>query len=464
MNETINKTETNKEDGSTKKKKKPKISKAEKRRLKLLAAMDLKKRLMKEQLLRELELTKNSSKQGKLKWEEICKDIKVKEFREEIQEWSEKTERILQKKDEKIDMLMKNIEETQEMHERNFCQHLDQLEYLTNCHQTLRETATELYNMQASDLIQDFFDEISGIQEVQEKTKLNIENIMHTTNIDVKKRLRENYELYMERNFDEVTSEIETRYILRDRTVQKMNDLQKQLLNWVKDLQGDLVDVRKTENFLNFMQRQKNYVVEAKRLNEIERSSQKTISELQQELLHIEAESNRKVYGLKLEQAYFLNVRSIIKSSIERDKILTHEKMLKVSSESYEVIKKLKERVNYGELLLKLAACCRKYQTEKEKVIPFQYSQEEDEEEARLNMNSDIAKLLDISEEELTDEMNIMKNFWRRCSDVRYHNLLLKKDQAKLTEENEKYRNIIRSMKKSGDVQDILQALKIKQV
>ena len=79
-----------------------------------------------------MELTKNSSKQGKVKWEEICKDIKIKEFREEIQEWSEKTERILQKKDEKIDMLMKNIEETQEMHERNFCQHLDQLEYLTS--------------------------------------------------------------------------------------------------------------------------------------------------------------------------------------------------------------------------------------------------------------------------------------------------------------------------------------------
>ncbi|XP_055915447.1 dynein regulatory complex subunit 2 [Eupeodes corollae] len=469
MGDNVDEPTTVTEAATTKKKKKPKMSKEEKKRLRLLAAVNLKKRLMKEQLIRELEMTKKSMKLVKIEWEKICSDIKVEEFREEIKKLSAKTEQILEKKDEKIEMLIKNIDETQEMHLRSFSQHLDQLEYLTDTHQTLRETAAELYNHQASDLIQEFFDELSIMQEVPKKIKLNNENIIHNKNNIWKKRLKENHELFIERKFEETSVEIENRYIIRDGIVKKMNLLHKQLLNFMKELQGNLTDVRKTENYLNFMQRQRNYVVQTDKLNEMERVCLKTIAQLRQELLHIESELNRKMCELKAERDHCLKLKSNIKASIESDRKLIYGKMLKSSNECYKLKKKLKEFVKQGELLLSLAACCRKYQTEKEKVIPFQASNEDlvttqELEQERQKMNVDIAKLLDVSEEELSGKINMFTNFWRRCSDVKFHNLLLEKEKLKLTEENEKYRNIIRSMNKSENVEDILEALKVKQL
>lgn len=45
------------------------------------------------------------------------------------QEWSKKTHRLMQQKDEKVHSLLADIESTQEMHKRNFERHLQVLDF-----------------------------------------------------------------------------------------------------------------------------------------------------------------------------------------------------------------------------------------------------------------------------------------------------------------------------------------------
>lgn len=45
------------------------------------------------------------------------------------QEWSKKTHRVMQQKDEKVQSLLADIESTQELHKRNFESHLQVLDF-----------------------------------------------------------------------------------------------------------------------------------------------------------------------------------------------------------------------------------------------------------------------------------------------------------------------------------------------
>lgn len=84
-------------------------------------------------------MVNKSLKRGKPLWEEMCSEIKLKEFREEIEHWGEEAGRLLDKKDEKIDVLMKVLEESHELQERNFSKYIDQFDYLTGAEHSGKE-------------------------------------------------------------------------------------------------------------------------------------------------------------------------------------------------------------------------------------------------------------------------------------------------------------------------------------
>ncbi|XP_067648124.1 dynein regulatory complex subunit 2 [Eurosta solidaginis] len=443
-------------------KKKKKLTKAEKKALRLKRQIEFKKLEITEHLKRELELSKQSARRGKEDWEEICREIKIKELRTEVLEWEEKTQRIMEQKDEKIKTFLADMDTTQEMHRRNFERHLQVLDFATNCYNALIQASKRLYESEAQQMIVEFKEELNARKEIEDGFRLNCENIMHATNLLVEHQMLTDYNMYVEKQDYQVNTEIEKRFQVRDAVTAKMKALHQQLDNFIGSLVNTSLDAKKYEHIHALMDRQRNFVYETRKLNDIEYRLTRNYGELQRELVHIELDAQRRFADLRLEYEFFMQVRKGIERTISHDKHVVFQKLQTLSGECYGMLKDYQKLLKYGELLLSLSVMCRKLQTESEKIIAPKEKHKTSENETALCLESlNLEDHVDVSEAELIKQMELMKYFWHRQALASTQNLLLAREKNELLEENQKYKDFIKLMSKRENIEDMLKTLTV---
>ena len=109
---------------------------------------------------------------------------------------------------------------------------------------------------------------------------------------------------------------------------------------------------------------------------------------------------------------------------------IAQENLVKLTLESSATLKALREIVDKGEKILKLAEICRKFETEEEKVLPFYSSvltpkeQEEIETMDLEEFNEELGKVI--------MDYKGMENFWKRYNKVKLEQLSLRHRRAQL--------------------------------
>ncbi|KAI9579292.1 dynein regulatory complex subunit 2-like [Glossina fuscipes] len=445
------------------KKKKP--TKAELMERRKQEEIEFKQLEMREELKRELAMSKKTAEKGQKEWEEMCKEIKIKELRSELEEWEIKTSRILKQKDDKIALLIDDMIVTEEMHKRNYSTQMQVMEFLSDAMRAFHETANLLYETQTSDMVHEYYDEIKDRGQVTNDIKVKCENVMHANNVVVENQMLSDYQIFLDKRDDRVNTEIEKRYRLRDSIISNMRFLHKQLTTFLESLRNASLDVRKYERVNMLMERQKNFVIESQKLNDVEARSSRIYMDLQRDMLHIGADAQRKIKDLRLEHAYFVQMRKNIETEMKQDRQETYEKLKILTFHCFETNKKYKKLKKYGELLLSLAANCRKLQTESEKVVPWGDFEkpidiEDDKIEFKLNV-LDLKTHVDLDEEELDAQIELMSTFWRRQAIAEAQIVLLTEKKMKLEQENQKYINKIKRMSKVDDVAELTKTLTV---
>lgn len=195
-----------------------------------------------------------------------------------------------------------------------------------------------MYDQQATEIIQDFYEELNGKKERSDFIQLNCENITHATNLILERELFTDHQIFLEKQDDRVNTEIEKRYILRDQVVAEMKALRQQLLSFCLGLKSAELDPHKYERIRTLMERQRNFVSESQKLNDIELKNTKLHGELQRDLLHMEIDAQRVINDLRLEQAYFLKVRKNIENEMNENRQDTYEKLRLLTKESYAIV------------------------------------------------------------------------------------------------------------------------------
>jgi len=127
-------------------------------------------------------------------------------------------------------------------------------------------------------------------------------------------------------------------------------------------------------------------------------------------------------------------------------------------------IKSLNEQLGLAERILKTAELCRKFETEREKVLPFYLSRDllQEFEEGELEFGGDE----DLKEEirkELTDvgidEWTYLDNFFKRFNKVKLDHLAVEQEGKRLTKENVQLRSILKQFLDGVSVnEDVLSA------
>lgn len=214
-----------------------------------------------------------------------------------------------------------------------------------------------------------FYNDMNGVKEREQSMQDKIETIMHATNLVFGHRLQSDLNIFLEESNDQVCKEIFKRYQIREPIVKKMETLQKQLVSFVNSIKKSCLDVQKYERINLLMKKQSNFVTEWQRLNDIGGICSHTHADLQREIIYFNAEAQRKIKDLRLEQNYFVEMRRLIEKDMRNYTLSTHEKLRVLTSEAFNLITKYKKIKKKGELLLSLAANCRKFQTESEKII-----------------------------------------------------------------------------------------------
>ncbi|XP_034655741.1 dynein regulatory complex subunit 2 [Drosophila subobscura] len=439
--------------------------KAAKKEAKRLEVIEDKKLIMRDALARELEMGKRMEIKGNEEWHEMCKEIKMKELRDEIETWGEKATRNIEGKNDHIKMLIEDMTQTQDRHVRCFSKTVELIDHIGACFHGMMDGVRNMYDQEAEILLKEFYEEVQRRTEEVDFMHQNSENIIHATNITTRDQLKEDYTIFLEQRDDRVNTEIENRFRIRDQVVLRMTDMQQQLNDFVESLRSTELDAHKYDKIRWLTERQAAFMDESRKLNYEELKNINTMADLNKEILRVESEHNSTLNDLRLEFQYFTRVRKKIEQNQELDREITHEKLRILTGECYEIIKQMEKHVKSGELLLALSITCRKLQTETEKVIlGGEIVDETDlgnvDEQFKLetlNMKNHV----DMTEAELVEQTKMLKNFWRRQAMVEAQNLLLLEEKRRLTEQNQGYIDFIKYMSVTEDPEELRSAMKV---
>ncbi|EDV96891.1 kinesin-related protein 4 [Drosophila grimshawi] len=442
--------------------------KAARKEAKRLQKVEEQKLVMRHALEVELELGKRMEQRGKEEWDEMASQIKIVELRDEMIQWGEQSQRIIDNKNDRIQMLLDDMAQTHRQQSRSFGKTLELIDHIDDCYQAMLEGTKNMYEQQAEDLLKEYYDEVHLRTEEVDAMRQNSENIIHASNLNTRHQLQEDYKIYLEQRDDNVNREIERRFEIRDQVVNKMLEMQRQLNDFVDSLHNTELDAHKYERIRSLTERQQAFFEESKKLDAEESKMINKQNEIQTEMLQVETENNSVINDLRLEFEYFSNVRKKIEERMHSDRTTTHEKLRILSTECYELTKKFEKIVKSGELLLALSITCRKLQTESEKIIvggeivePIDVGEVD---EHFTLQTLDIKKHVDISEEDLVNLNKSLKNFWRQQAMAQAQNLLLLEEKRSLTEENQRYIDFIKSMSKTDNAEELRSAMIVQPV
>ncbi|KAL5279826.1 hypothetical protein ACFFRR_004063 [Megaselia abdita] len=426
---------------SPSKKKKPKLTAAEKKILKIQKQLELRKKLFKDHLEREIVYTNKSVDRGYKGWQDLLAGIKCEELKKDLEVLWQKTNQLVDQKNFKIEMLIHHLETSEDQYERNFAKHCDILEYLSNCFQLMIEHEKSTYEAKCKDLLSKFHIELLEKDVYFDGIKIVNENVMHSSNLLLENELLRADDAFKDQWFDTLTQARVDRSYLEEGNKKLMVQLNTQFNELVDLIKFQSLDAKKYEHYVMLEDKSILMAKEAKRLTYIENIILTRLASRQADLVAIELASNRQIISLKAERNYFIETYWRLKKSLAQANEHMMEQTRLLASESYEAVKHLKTLSKYGDLLVRLTGTCRKYETEREKVLPWETDDLTEDPKITFDPNN----LVYYSEESLAEQLSSMKNFWQRVARVTTHKILLSEEKSRLQAENEKYQEILRT-------------------
>merc|ERR1719159_811854 len=106
--------------------------------------------------------------------------------------------------------------------------------------------------------------------------------------------------------------------------------------------------------------------------------------------------------------------------------------------------KSLKDQLSLAERILKTAELCRKFETEREKVLPFYLSREVEVEELQFDDDDLKEEIKESLADTGIDEWTYLDTFFKRYNKVKLDHLAIDKERQRLEKENVQLRSILK--------------------
>ncbi|EFC50410.1 hypothetical protein NAEGRDRAFT_1424, partial [Naegleria gruberi] len=376
-------------------------------------------------------------------WLYLMRESKLKELKDSIQIQAQDHDRLVDRKNATIQLMYRELDESEEQYRsalRTHMQHIEELLQLQDQRLTIlhQEFNNDLY------LLKKEYEEET--QELRQKHKQEMQEWEEITK-EMEKREEKTNET-MELDFAQTKEKIKNRY-------------QEELIQMVGNMNDKIEEYRKitkqenNDHYESMNQKYKDYIILRERDSsyiEIIKTQTYQIKMKEEALAHWKAkwlnnlreceERNNKLIKEKDQLAqHFKELKKKMNSFRESEKKRLTE-LVKMSTETKEA---LKEKLEKASRILKLSEVNRRYETERERLLPFESDMENHVGLVSVAESSIEESNVDVDEKNFSEsEWQQLNRFYKRYNKVLLDNLALDQEKEHLVDQNKKLRDMLK--------------------
>jgi len=408
-----------------------------------------KEALRKAALNRKWEEEEKWSKINRLKilhqWRKLLRLVKVEDLRKEIEVISQAHEREIDRKDAIIQVLDRDLEDSDEQYQMAQRAHLVMVDRLIDLHNARLRGIEFEFEKDLQELVDEFGAERREIQASHGRHKKEMLDILAQMEFD-----------FQEQETDARHEFEATREEIKNKNSEEYNVLRFTLEGLIEELERHFDSAhsnymatteQRTQDFKNLtikdQQSARTIETQMRRLQRL----QDQISHWKQKLATNAKKCEERNKAMKAEKdsifKHFQELKGRMNKFREREALRLQE--LTINSQA--AIKELDGRRDKAEKILKLAEIARKFETEREKVLPFYESSVEEEEKAASEAN-EVRKSLQTSaaskDGQPVEEWNYLDNFYKRYNKVLLDVMGIEGERERLNQQNGDLRSILK--------------------
>jgi len=422
--------------------------------------MSQQQRLRRDAML-EMKNTKYNMSKLQESWLKIMRSAKTKQLKKQVEIISQNHERDVDRRDAILQMLDRDLDEAEEQHQVAVRSHLLNVDRLLEIQQSRLLALEDDFNKDVQTLQKEFELERAQIQEKHALEKRELTLIIEQVERDEKNReqaditdYQSQFEMIRNRNIEEdhqmksgLEEKIEdTRAKCKEKLQLYQNNTESSTSDYKEYLQRDATLSKQVERKLRQVTRMHDAIQHWKlKISQNKQDCEERNAQLRTERDHI--------------AKHFQELKAKMNHLRSEEK----KRLADLTQNARNCIRSLNDQLSLAEKILKTAQLCRKFETEREKVLPFYLSRDLLAEFEEGNMDFGDEDLKEEIKKELTDlgidEWTYMDNFFKRFNKVKLDQLAIEQEGKRLQKENLQLRSILKQFLDGVSVnEDVLAA------
>jgi len=374
------------------------------------------------------------------KWRKIMREAKTKELKKEIAIMSQTFERVVDRKQNLIDALLQDVDESEEQYNVAARKHFYNIDNLIDLHKRRLNDLYHVYNDELTTIRREFDNERQLTMQMHHSEMKKLQDVLFAMDYNHTEQENEAKQEFQSLRDDIKNKNLEEKHALRIQLESSVENLWKQFQSALKNY-NETTEERKAafELLKNKDEKSSKEIdMQMKKLQKL----QDTISSLKGRIQQNNRECEERNKMLREErefvQCHFQRLKFEMGNCREQERKL----LSKMVQHSNSAIKHLTKVAEKGETILRYAEVCRKLETEEEKILPYfasSLTKEEQEDITQTELEEPSEPL-----SKLMHDFTGLENFWKRYNKVLFDKLALDKESDTLTQENNQLRLILK--------------------
>jgi len=407
---------------------------------------DVRKQHLKYQAGIELRNSKYNMSKIQESWLKIMRSAKTKQLKKQVEIISQNHERDVDRKDPILQMLDRDLDEAEEQHQVAVRSHLLNVDRLLEIQQSRLLALEDDFKRDVVTLTEEFRIERDQIQDKHALEKRELTLIVQQVEHDEKNREQADitdhqaqFEMIRNRN-------IEEDHQMKSNLEEKIEETRARCKEKLQLYQNQTES--NTSEYKQFLYRDARLSKQVeRRLRQVERM-QASIQHWKLKIAQNKQECEDRNQQLRTEKDHIAKHFQELKGKMNYFRTEEKKRLADLTQNARNCIKSLNDQLGLAEKIIKTSELCRKFETEREKVLPFYLSRDllNEFEEGELDFGDE-----DLKEEirkELTDmgidEWTYLDNFFKRFNKVKLDHLAIEQEKSRLGRENVQLRSILK--------------------
>jgi len=403
---------------------------------------EVRKKYLKSQAQIEAKNSKYNLNKIQESWLKIMRSAKTKQLKKDVEIISQNHERDVDRKDAILQMLDRDLDEAEEQHQVAVRSHLLNVDRLLEIQQSRLQALEDDFQKDVATLEEEFRVEREQIMEKHTLEKRELTIIVQQVEQDEKNREQQDvtehqsaYELIRNKNIEE---DHQMRSHLEEKIEQMKEKCNAHLQNYRTQTEANTADYK------TMLARDASLSKQVERkLRQVERM-QSQITHWKLKIQQNRQECEERNAQLRTEKDHIAKHFQELKAKMNRFRNEEKKRLTDLTQNARGCIKNLKDQLALAEKILKTAELCRKFETEREKVLPFYLSRDVEVEELQFDDDDLKEEIKESLADTGIDEWTYLDTFFKRYNKVKLDHLAIEKERQRLEKENVQLRSILK--------------------